>query len=180
MKGIVYLVLVASVAGAWLWFRPAAPLRPENSGVRKFPDLPPPALTTAGEESSGSDGISLAARPTDASPEPPFLVKVLVRRIFTGWQRLDLAEGEVHRRGLRSALRREVEAIKTRLYSDGLFSEAALRQQMLRAAEELGYRPEEARFVVNRSLALARADKESETPELQTPQRGPVGAPAGF
>jgi len=168
MRYIVYLVPVAAVAGAWLWSRPVAPSPPENSGRRSLAIVSPVTQTTAGEETNGADGVSLPARPTDESLEPPFVVKVHIRRIFTGWQRLDLAEGEIHRKGLRSALRREVEAIKTRLYSDGLFTEGALRKQMLRAAEELGYRPEEARFVVNRSLALAKADKESETPELES------------
>ena len=178
MSRLIYLLPVAAVAGAWLWFRPAEPSPSEDSSGRGLAVAPPVALTTTGEKTAGSsDGISLAARPTDASPEPPFLVKVHVRRIFTGWQRLDLAEGEIHRKGLRSALRREVEAIKTRLYSDGLFTEGALRKQMLLAAEELGFRPEEARFVVNRSLALSKADKDA---EAQEPQRGPVGAPVGF
>ena len=182
MRILLYVVAVAAVAGAWISYRDVPQAGPSVE-QRESASLAAPSagLENAVAESSANAGpISLRARTADDEIEPPFLVKVYVRRIFAGWQRLEFAEDQLHRSGLRGSLVRDVDGIKARLYSDGFFTETALRKHMLRAAEELGYRPEEARFVVNKVLAVVRAEEAAKNPEPLYPHRAPEGLPFGL
>jgi hypothetical protein len=179
MRRLFYIALVTCSAGAWFFFRSpqvSAPLD-ISSPVGDADVLPVSVSSKTEEAKGGSETISLASAPKE-DLRPPFLVTVLVRRVFAGWQRLDFAEGEVQQKGMRNALRRDVEGIKMRLYSDGFFSETALRKQMLRAAEELGYRPEEARYVVTKVLSLVKAEKDAEGQHHS--RRPGMVSPAGF
>lgn len=168
MKSVFYIVPLAAVAGVWFFFRDPQTPAPIEQRAGTFVATRPAGREIVSEESGAEAGaISLTAVAPDEETKPPFLVKVYVRRIFTGWQRLESAEDKLHRSGLRGALVRDVDAIKARLYSDGFFTEAALRKHMLQAAEELGYRPEEARHVVYKVLAVVRAEEAAENPEEQ-------------
>lgn len=182
MKSLIYVVPVLVLAGAWFFYRDVPKAWPPVE-QRESKSL---AAQSAGLEDAVAESrpdagaISLRAASSEDEVKSPFLVKVHVRRIFTGWQRLESAQDKVHRRGLRGALRRDVDAIKARLYSDGLFTETALRKHMLEAAKELGYRPEEARFVVNKVLAVVRAEEAAQNPEPHNPHSAPAGLPLGL
>lgn len=174
MKTLFYIAAAAALVGVWFYLREPEIGAGNPPATAKVPvSAPGAALMSAApaEAVSKPAGIDLPEELAD-EPRPPFPVKVYVRRIFEGWQRLEFAEGHVQQRGLRRELRKEVEAIKTYLYSDGLFTEGALRSQMLRAADELGFKAEEARFVVNRVLSLAREDKELREQERKSSSAG--------
>ena len=181
MKSLFYIVPLAAVAGVWFFFRDPQTPAPIEQRAGTFVASRAVGLENAAAELGAEAGaIRLKAASPDEEVKPPFLVKVYVRRIFTGWQRLEFAEDKLHRSGLRGALVRDVDAIKARLYSDGFFTEAALRKRMLQAAEELGYRPEEARHVVNKVLAVVRAEEAAKNPQEQYPHRAPAGLPFGL
>ena len=181
MKSLFYIVPLAAVAGVWFFFRDPQTPAPIEQRAGTFVAARPAGREIVSEESGAEAGaIRLTAVAPDQEIKPPFLVKVYVRRIFTGWQRLEFAEDKLHRSGLRGDLVRDVDAIKARLYSDGFFTETALRKHMLQAAEELGYRPEEARHVVNKVLAVVRAEEAAKNPQEQYRHRAPAGLPFGL
>jgi len=159
MKILFCIAAVFVFVGAWVHFRqsPEAPPSLDSRRVSK-----PTALTPVSPPENGNETLNLVSSGAAGEMRPPFAVKVSAGRLFSGWRQLQFAEDDVEQKGLRRYLRREVEAIRARLHSDGFFSEGAVRKHILKAAEELGHRPDEARYVVNQVLSLAKADKEPE------------------
>jgi hypothetical protein len=93
-----------------------------------------------------------AAEVVDVLPEPvDFVVKMRVRRAIEAWENQTTGR----RRPSMVELSVEVNAIRRRLSGDGRHDDASLTQTMVRAAVELGHRPDQAQHLIGKILAAA-------------------------
>jgi hypothetical protein len=109
-------------------------------------------------------GIAYVAWPEPSPPpaeavttEPeaagvPFLIKSKMRQIIGEWKTLAAARSHGDRNAAWTKINLAVQAIKERLHADGMFGADAMRSSMLAAAEELGYRREQAAHLIDAVL----------------------------